>query len=416
MSKKILIVDGYSTSRYLVTALNELGFECAHIRSEEEPPPALACAFSSEGYLTDYGYIGPVQQALSRLSQEMFEAVIPGSEPGVEYAESFSTLLELRTNEPDRSIARRNKVAMADAVALSGLRTARHAFVQTTDEAINFALHHGEWPVVVKPVDSAGSDGVHFCHTPSDIQRAMSLNLGKTNLLGLQNNGLMIQEFLNGRQFFFNTVSRGGKHLVTDGWERRTRDVLGFANVLEDWLLVDPTEPEIKDCISYSLQVFDALGIQNSAAVTEVRLTESGPVLIETGARLNGPTMEPKPYLAAGLPETQAMAWARSLADPDDFAKTLEDAPIYRVEKNAAISSELSCLIRLPSWNATYSSLAPGDTVTPTTTTIGLGGFVYWVHPEAEVIKSDLATFRDLETKDQLYKIEQGPLVAESAT
>jgi biotin carboxylase len=419
MTKRVLIIDGYSTAPSLVAALNALGAECLHMRSVETPPTALGQRFTSKGYISDFGFLGSPKDVLPKLEETQVDAVVAGSELGVEFAEALAHLLGLPSNNPNSSIARRNKASMGDAVARAGLRSARHAYVTTEAEAFAFVEALGDWPVVIKPVDSAGSDGVHFCHCPEDIRFAMGKTLGRSNLLGLSNEGLLIQKFLNGRQFFFNTVSNNGTHVVTDGWERRTRDIPKYANVLEDWLLVDPSTQIISDCIAYCLRVLDALGIENGAAVTEVRLTGSGPVLVETGARLNGPTMEVGPYRAAGLDGTQATVWAESIVDPALFMTRSKEAPIYKLVKNAAISffifknagsitdnTGLSRLNDLPSWCATYRTLLAGEQVEKTIDTVGRGGFIYWVHPSIDVIKADLKRFRDYEERELLYSLE----------
>lgn len=428
MKARVIIVDGYSTAPQLVKALNNLDVDCVHLRSVKTPPIAIAQSFSSVCYVEDLGYLGQYDDVAKQLADSNYLAVIPGSEPGVEFAEALAHQLGFPSNKPELADARRNKISMGNAVGNSGLRSARHAYVETVQEAFEFVDQIGSWPVVVKPVDSAGSDGVHFCHCRQDVRSALTANLGRHNLLGIQNDGLMMQEFLSGRQFFFNTVSKDGKHVVTDGWERRTRDISGYANVLEDWLLVDPDDSDIMDCMSYSLEVLDALGIENGAAVTEVRLTPNGPVLIETGARLNGPTMEPTPYIEAGLEGTQATFWAESIVSASAFLKRQNVAPIYEFIKNAAISffifdedavvvntDGLSRLSTLPSWFSTTRTLVPGDRVTQTTDTVGRGGFVYWIHSDAEVIKTDLNTFRTLEATGLLYGLETNITSDESA-
>ncbi|WP_127452608.1 hypothetical protein [Streptomyces sp. B29(2018)] len=63
--------------------------------------------------------------------------------------------------------------------------------------------------------------------------------------------------------------------------------------------------------------MLDALGIRNSPAHTEVMLTATGLVLIETGARLGGATSPAVVEQHCGMSQT-ALA-AAALATPKDF-------------------------------------------------------------------------------------------------
>lgn len=193
--------------------------------------------------------------------------------------------------------------------------------------------------------------------------------------------------------------------------------VFGYANAMEDWLLVDPEQPEIKALFAYTLSAITALGFENGAAVSEVRLTSRGPALIETGARLNGPTMERGPYLAAGLKGTQATAFAESLVDPDRFAERWQqgiayDRPraiaksffIFQGDGVIANTSGLTTLEDFSSWHSMYRPLTTGDRVVLTTDTVGCGGVVYWLHDDFDAMLSDLARFRALDDAKNCMK------------
>lgn len=418
-TKIIVIVDGYSTARELVAELNLLGATCIHVRSVETPPMRLAQAFDPKPYAADLGYLGSCAEAAAALKAHKPSAVVAGSEPGVEYAEELAAVMGLPTNDPAIGKARRNKQLMIEQIAAAGLLCARQHRVTTEAEAVEWAQLQDSWPIVIKPLESAGSDGVTICRSIEEIGRAVRRAIGKGNLLGIHNTALLAQTYLDGPQFFVNTVSRDGVHRITDAWEMRNRDVPGYANAMEDWILVDPEQPEIKDLFDYTLSAVTALGFRNGAAVSEVRLTSRGPALIETGARLNGPTMERAPYLTAGLKGTQATALAESLVDPARFAERwcqgiaftrpraiAKSFFIFRGDGVVAGVSGLEVLKDFPSWHSMYRPLAAGDRVALTTDTVGRGGVVYWLHDDIGTLLSDLRRFRDLDDANGLYEVD----------
>lgn len=65
---------------------------------------------------------------------------------------------------------------------------------------------------MVKPVQSAGSDDVFLCRSLDEAEVAFNRILGKTNGLGLRNEAVLVQEFLVGKEYVVDQVSRDGIH------------------------------------------------------------------------------------------------------------------------------------------------------------------------------------------------------------
>lgn len=417
-SRNIVIVDGYSTARELVREINLHGGVCFHVRSVEKPPARLAAAFDASPYKEDLGYCGSIEEAAEKLKPYNIQAVVAGSEPGVEYAEALAHHMGFPTNDPALAKARRNKYDMAKAVERAGLAGARQEKVSSGDEAVAWAASQGTWPIVVKPVESAGSDGVVVCNSLDEVKKAADSALNQNNLLGIDNSAVLVQTYIDGDQYFVNTISIAGAHTVTDAWRMTLRPIPGFSNAMEEWFLLDPEEADAKSLIAYTKQVLDAIGVINGPAVSEVRLSSNGPALIETGARLNGPTMERDPYISAGLQGTQATALAQQLVAPDMFAANWLSKGGYSRAKQFATSffifkgkgvvqstDGLETLKELKSYHSNYRPLKAGDDVTLTTDTVGRGGVVYWLADDPAQLQEDVETFRALDDKGSLYEV-----------
>jgi len=95
----------------------------------------------------------------------LIEAVIAGAETGVELADALSERLNLRTNGTSMSEARRNKFIMGEVVRGAGIRAVKQIKASTWQEVDAFLDEWSPIPfkVIVKPLDSAGSDGVTLC-------------------------------------------------------------------------------------------------------------------------------------------------------------------------------------------------------------------------------------------------------------
>lgn len=415
--KRIVIVDGYSTGRELLRELLERNTECLHLRSTEALPGPVATCFDPRPYDADLGYLGDPAAAIRALREIAPDEVVPGSEWGVTLAEQIAQGLGLPTNRIETIDARRDKFAMIEAVHRCGLHVARQSLASGVEEAHDWARRHGSWPVVVKPLDSAGSDGVTICNSHADIETAFAKAFRRENFMGGFNDRLLMQSFLSGPQFIVNTVSRDGRHAVTDAWHMTLATRSDFAIVPEEIHLLEPTMPLAEMLIDYTLNVLEALGIENGAAHTELKWTPQGPALIETGARLMGAAMDRPSYDVAGA-TTQASAYAASLVggqrERDElFAKRhyalhnhLTKVFFSFQEKGVVQSIDgLARLRELPSFHAHYRGLARGDRVWRTSDSLACGGVVYLIHDNRQQIAVDIEQIRTWEKRGQLYAV-----------
>ena len=70
-------------------------------------------------------------------------------------------------------------------------------------------------PVVVKPVESAGSDGVKLCHTAEEAKEHFSTLMTAQRKVGSQGAAVLCQEFLQGKEYVVDFVTRGKASLGT---------------------------------------------------------------------------------------------------------------------------------------------------------------------------------------------------------
>lgn len=90
-------------------------------------------------------------------------AVMCGGEAGVDLADALSERLGLLTNGTDVP-NRRDKKVQQELVKAAGLRSVRQASGRKFDQVKDFLMSE-QYPVILKPVDSAGSDGVKLCRS-----------------------------------------------------------------------------------------------------------------------------------------------------------------------------------------------------------------------------------------------------------
>jgi biotin carboxylase len=236
------------------------------------------------------------EDGLAKLLQEVgglglhVTDVVAGAETGVELTDALSEKLGLRTNGTKLSEARRNKYVMGETVRGAGLRAAKQLRSASWLDIDAFLKDWQPDPfkVIVKPMDSAGSDDVTLCRSLAEVQAAFGNIIGKVNGLGIVNKELLVQEYLEGDEYVIDMVSRDGVHKVVAIWlyDRRPANGASFVCFGQRALMAD--EPRMREIIEYQKKVVTALGIRNGPTHGEVKWFQNEPVLVEVGARCHG--------------------------------------------------------------------------------------------------------------------------------
>jgi biotin carboxylase len=112
--------------------------------------------------------------------------------------------------------------------------------------------------------------------------------MGKVNGLGLMNNEVLVQEYLDGQEYVVDMVSRDGVHKVVALWECDKRAVNGAHFVLHGYIPTVISSEHHDQLVAYQKKVLTALGILNGPSHGELKWCHGEPVLVEVGARCHG--------------------------------------------------------------------------------------------------------------------------------
>jgi biotin carboxylase len=409
-----VVVDAYSTGAALAPAFAAAGWRTVHVSSSPVVPEPYRASFRPGDFIGLIAHDGDLRRTLNALLPHTPVVVLPGAECGVELADRLAAGLGLPGNGTELSRARRDKFLMGQVVAAAGLAAAPQHVTDNPADAVAWAVARGDWPVVVKPLDSAGTDGVTFCHDAAAVDRAFRALHGRPNRLGSVNDRLLVQGFLRGRQYFVNTVSLNGRHLIAEIWAESKREVADAA-FINDLEMLMPRAGAVQDALAaYTSAVLDALGIAWGPAHTELMLTADGPVLIETAARLMGTVEQQAVRRSLGV--TQADLAVQAVTDPVGFLSRL-DQP-YRMAAEiwcVALISEHEGIITgrsgfariegLASYASSIAVAGPGVRLRPTIDYFSSPGVVYLVHEDAAVLAADYARIRAWEREGAIFDL-----------
>ena len=140
-------------------------------------------------------------------------SVMAGGDRGVDFADALSENLKLLTNGtyiPNR----RDKKVQQELAAAAGLRAVRQAG-GTEFHQVEAFLKKEAYPVVLKPIESSGSDGVKLCYNFEEAKEHFELIMSSAMVDGGANTGVLAQEFLRGKEYIVDHVSRNGVHKVS---------------------------------------------------------------------------------------------------------------------------------------------------------------------------------------------------------
>ncbi|MEU7206537.1 ATP-grasp domain-containing protein [Streptomyces sp. NPDC045470] len=370
----VVIVEPYSSGNMLAPAFRQGGFSpCAVTLSGLSVPNSatLRLADFDEHIAYDGGELGPLVDRLQELEPV---AVVPGAHTGVKLGDELAAVLTPNlANAPDVGAARHHKGDMIAAVAAAGLPTIRSLCTSDVDDALTWVTRErlSGRDLVVKPVDSAGTDSVRFVPGGYDLRAVVTELLCSESRYGSPLSEVLVQEHVRGVEYAVDTFSYEGRHTINDIVQYHkvsSRRHIALYSSME----ILPMDALGNDAIiDYVRGALDALGITFGAAHTEVMVTETGPLLMEVNARLAGNGHPWTCELATGDNSVDRMV--RYLTGdrtiPDDYPFQLTTRVIFFTVRSAGVVSGLSrldAIMDLPSCYNLQVNVEDGDHVPET--------------------------------------------------
>lgn len=419
----VVLVDPYSTGAMLAPDLDRRGFSVIALWTDEVGENRGHLPEAAKGFpekflveLDERASIAETAQALRKAAGVAeLAAVMCGGETGVKVADALAEYMGLRGNPTGNGMAnRRDKQVQQDAVKAAGLRSVRSVCGKAWGEVEAFTKTES-LPIIVKPVESAGSDGVKLCHTVEEVRGHFELLMTSQRKCGAQDAAVLLQEYLRGTEYIVDCVTRDGVHKTTLVWvyDRRPANDAGFVCFGQKPVLSD--SPVAQQLIAYTLGCLDALQVRNGATHTEVMLTETGPCLVEVNSRCHGASGAWLPLASAVAGYTQVDVCVDAFLDPNAFDALPEVPPspflasgqvvmlISYFEGQLEATPGFDRVRQLPSFVSLEEAVHVGGRVEKSVDLFTVTGLCVLVHPDEEVLQADLAAIRRMELDGSLF-------------
>ena len=171
-----------------------------------------------------------------------------------------------------------NKYTMRDQMRKCGVSIPAYQAIKSRDESIDIPF-----PIIVKPADNGGSRGVTLVRRQEELDDALNRAFDLS-----QHQTVMVEQFIEGREFSIESISYKGKHFILQITDKETTEAPYFVE-LAHHQPADITDKQRQDIMNLTLQMLDALKIENSAGHTEIKMDSNGLLyVIEMGPRMGG--------------------------------------------------------------------------------------------------------------------------------
>jgi hypothetical protein len=413
--QNVVLVDTYSLSRRLPAAFQAVGFGTIRVQSTPEVPRVYHAGPDPCSHLADITYRGDLAETVRALEPWRPVAVLAAGENGVELADSLSEALGTPSNGTTLSRARRDKYVMVERIKSCGLPGAAQLLVQSEEQLRDWHEALGG-RVVLKPLRSAGGDGVTWSDDPEDSVAGYRRLKGRPNIFSEPGDGVVAQEYLVGAEYLVNTVSRDGRHHACDIWKTHRISANGVPDLAAACHLLPRRGEPQEQLVDQAFRLLDALGIRHGPAHVELKMTPAGPCVMEVGARICGLDLPGLTELACG--ESQIGWTVDAYLRPDLFLERYESD--YRMTRSVAWAAmispfdgilrgypDLGELANLDSAGDIHLRVQPGERITRTIDDSSYPLAMTLAHDVDEILLRDLGTVRYLDGKG-FYDVQPG--------
>ncbi|MEV4465224.1 pyridoxal-phosphate dependent enzyme [Micromonospora echinofusca] len=256
-----------------------------------------------------------------RFRREQLAGVTTTSDFYTVLAAELADWLGLPGNPPAAVAACRNKALLREALRDSGIRQPR--FVAVTDPArAAAAVSEVGLPCVVKPADDSSSNAVLLCATVEEATAHVETVLGmRFNVRGMPTaRCALVEEYVRGAEFSVEVFGESTGNRCLGITEKRVTGGPHFVELGHVFPADLPADQAI-DMVDAVLRALATVGMSHGATHTEVRLTPSGPAIIEINPRPAG-GMIPELYRLATGSNLLAAQLAAAVGEPTRLSST----------------------------------------------------------------------------------------------
>ncbi len=302
----LVVIDGLSSGGGYADRARKLfpGIQVIHVQTARRIAPGLLDSFNPKAYDVNLVFsikkLGHLAQLLERFKNAGLR-VVSGTETSPKVQALLTNALGLPGTSLQNVDALTNKYLAAKAVSPYVKTILGETFSNPT-EAWEWAKSQNfQFPIMVKPVDAAGSFGVTACKSKDAFFEAFAL-LRRENPLGLRSHSMLVQPYFSPEEFteyaIDVVVDPETGITLADVLEYKKKEEDGKVSYLTTRLVhLQVGSPFYEACLEFATGVAKGLAVRDGVLHIEafVRKGSSPPEMyfIEAGARPAGGGLPP---------------------------------------------------------------------------------------------------------------------------
>lgn len=403
------VVDPKSAGVFILQRLMERNAECVAILTRDFAGTSMALPACCRQTDADF---------IAKLDQAGLDAIIPGAESGVHLAEVLASRFGLPGNDATTTDKRRNKTRMMEAVQASGIDSCAQKRCASVAACLAWAEGR-DFPLVVKPESSDGSDLVRICKDRLSLEHHAAFILDHGDKYANNTGGVLVQEFMRGVEHTVDGVmSEAGLTVFAVGryhkLDRKEAMIYGRIDFhAPQYPTIDPR------LLAYCEAVAKAVDITVGAVHAEIMLTARGPLLVEIAARAHGgigagvidSIIRPSfidALIDAALPPREGPSSTTVL--PVSPKKIRAASVCFLIAQGCGVLSDIpgqAVIESLPSFKMAHWLVDRGGTIAQTVDLVTCPAMIELSHSDPAVIETDMARIRDLERDNAVFTIDE---------
>jgi len=290
--KTILILNsGSLKKRFIFQRLKKLGLTLVCLNLEKN----WAAPYVDHWILTDtYNHTDSLEELRSFISDHpkiTIEGAITFWENDIPLLAKICNEYKWIGNTFETAILTRDKYKMQEAFLKAGLPAIPGKLIRKKED-LEMAMEEIGFPGILKPVSGSDSQFVVYVNNKEEAEEAYRYILKNCtsdydSIYKLNRGVFLYQKFIDGHEFSLECFSQHGiPHVV--GIHEKTAMHLPFFMETGDYIPPRIEKEEEDALIKFTESALIVLGIRNSLAHVEVKLTDKGPHIIEIASRLGG--------------------------------------------------------------------------------------------------------------------------------
>ncbi|AXX64473.1 ATP-grasp domain-containing protein [Bombilactobacillus bombi] len=289
MNKKVLIVEPSFYGVSFVKSAKKMGCKVICVVSSLANPKKYGYnGYYDDLILADIRSSSSILKAIGESEYDNFDAIIPATDYAIAVTAKVAQKLKMYGNSYFAAKCARNKDLARKQFLKENVPSANFAVVKTLKEAQEASQLIG-YPLILKPTNTASSIDVFYIQNNEELKRKFNqiTKLKKSYMDFKVRNEYILEEYLDGPEFSVELFLNNDSIEFAEVTEKHTTEPPYFVELMH----IFPTTIEIqhkKEIIETAYQAARSLDFHSGPTHIEVKLTSSGPKIVEVNGRPGG--------------------------------------------------------------------------------------------------------------------------------